>query len=154
MRIWRLVHQRWQHAAFDGEGSYRFGGRWTPGGVRCVYTSGSSALALLEVLVHMEKRHLGTTHRFFAATLADTVAVRHVDPDDLPASWSDTPAPVALHRIGKQWADDGATAVLRVPSAIVPGEDNYLLNPAHPDFRHIIIGEPIPFAFDRRLWKP
>lgn len=153
MRIWCLVHQRWQHAAFDGEGSYRFGGRWTPKGERCVYTAGSSALALLEVLVHMEKRHLGATHRFFAATLPEGLTIHRIAQDNLPEAWSDTPAPLSLHEIGARWVVDGKAAVLQVPSAIVPGEDNYLLNPVHPDFPRIAISEPIPFALDRRLWN-
>ena len=61
MRVWRLTHRKWALSAFDGQGAYLFGGRWNPKGVRCVYTSTSSALAVLEVLVHMDKRHLGAT---------------------------------------------------------------------------------------------
>jgi RES domain-containing protein len=56
-------------------------------------------------------------------------------------------------RYGSRWLRQGRTEVLEVPSAIVPSEMNYLLNPAHPDFRRIRVWRPLPFALDPRMWK-
>ena len=55
--------------------------------------------------------------------------------------------------MGTTWAREGKTAVLAVPSAVIPQERNYLLNPLHPSFSRIRIGAAQPFAFDPRMWK-
>jgi RES domain-containing protein len=81
------------------------------------------------------------------------VSVREVGETDLPRSWRTTPAPPALQELGTRWASAGLTAVLSVPSVVVPRERNYVLNPAHPDFRLIRPGSPEPFVFDPRVWK-
>ena len=76
------------------------------------------------------------------------------DQGALPPGWRDDPAPASLRDLGTRWLASKVSAVARVPSAIVPAEYNYLLNPKHPDFRLITTAEPIPFVFDRRTWKP
>jgi RES domain-containing protein len=63
------------------------------------------------------------------------------------------PAPEALKDIATAWINNSATAVLAVPSAVIPSEKNYLLNPKHPEFRRIRIENSIPFEFDSRMWK-
>jgi RES domain-containing protein len=72
---------------------------------------------------------------------------------DLPRHWRRYPPPAALRDLGTQWAAAKETAVLTVPSVVIPAETNYLLNPAHPAFGRIRIGDPEPFAFDPRMWK-
>lgn len=74
-----------------------------------------------------------------------------VDADTLPGDWRSSPPPFELRRIGDGWIGSHRSCVLRVPSAVIPHEWNYLLNPAHPDFSSIDIGEPIPFETDARL---
>ena len=76
-----------------------------------------------------------------------------VDPHKLPKNWRDYPAPEALKSIATGWLERSASAVLEVPSAVIPSERNYLLNPKHADFTRIRIEDPIPFAFDPRMWK-
>lgn len=151
MRLWRIAQSRRAASAFDGEGAARWGGRWNPKGVRCIYTSESSALTVLEILVHMEKHHFGNRHVLFELEVPDGVAVEAVSLGDLPTDWRRTPAPIALHQIGKAWFEGGRSALLRVPSALVPGEHNVLINPLHRDFPHIIIHDPVPYQFDGRL---
>lgn len=87
------------------------------------------------------------------ADLPDRVSRRSVDPSDLPPNWRTYPAPEALADIGTTWARARETAVLVVPSVVVPHERNYLLNPAHPAFSAIRVGTPESFAFDARMWK-
>ena len=69
----------------------------------------------------------------------------------LPADWTEEPPPPATKAIGDLWVKEARSAVLELPSVIILGEPNYLLNPAHPDFQKIIIGKPQPFSFDPRL---
>ncbi len=71
----------------------------------------------------------------------------------LPRNWASYPAPEALAELGTAWADSLRSAVLIVPSAVIPQEENVLLNPEHADFARIRIGAARPFSFDRRMWK-
>ena len=87
------------------------------------------------------------------ADVADGIAITHLAVADLPANWRRYPGPEALRDLGTQWARERKTAVLAVPSAVIPQELNYLLNPAHPDFKAIRLGKPEPFSFDPRMWK-
>ncbi len=151
MRLWRLCSRH--HAAFDGEGARLYGGRWNHPGAPVVYTSESLALAALEYFVNLDA-DLGPAD--LVATRAEVpgeVAMRVIAPRDLPRTWRKYPAPGALRDLGTAWALEGATAVLAVPSAVIPQERNYLLNPAHPEFRRIRVHPPEPFRFDPRMWK-
>ena len=71
----------------------------------------------------------------------------------LPRDWASYPAPEALAELGTEWARSRRSAVLIVPSAVIPGEENVLLNPEHPDFARVRIGQARPFSFDGRTWK-
>jgi hypothetical protein len=81
----------------------------------------------------------------FGVEISEDVAVREVRFEDLPAEWRQLPGPPALRDIGTRWAESGETVVLRVPSAVVLGEHHFLVNPRHPDFRRLSIGEAEPF---------
>ena len=150
MRTWRLVKAKHRETAFDGEGASTFGGRWSSPGFRVVYTASTAALATLEILVHLKRRDIIQPLVLFACDFADGL-VSSIEMDRLPRHWRLFPAPPELTRLGNDWVDSGASAVLRVPSAIVPTEWNYLLNPAHPDYAAIRIGPPLPFDIDQRL---
>ena len=146
---WRLVKTKYLPTAWDGESAARFGGRWNSPGVAVVYTSGSLALALVEVLVHLSAEILPA---YSAVPVEfDPALVTAVDAAQLPRSWRESPPPAATQAIGDKWVGSGASAVLRVPSVVVPGEFNFVLSPAHRDFARIRIGTPAPFPFDPRL---
>lgn len=150
-RVWRIVKA--QHRAFDGEGARLTGGRWNRKGTPAVYTSSTLALAALETLVHMEPDEAFESYIAIPADLAPGVQVTHLAPADLPRGWRDHPAPPELIDLGMRWIGRGETAVLAVPSAVIPQELNYLLNPRHPAFKRIRVGKAEPFSFDPRLWK-
>ncbi len=76
-----------------------------------------------------------------------------LDTSALPPDWKNYPAPTVLRDLGDAWLESLSSMVLQVPSAIVPDELNYLINPAHPDFSSIEIGDPVPFEIDLRLFK-
>jgi len=149
---WRIVRRRWATNAFDGEGARLNGGRWSSPGTRVVYVSESIALAALEMLVHLGHEGVLPDYVLIPCTFDEGVA-ETVPSDQLPRNWRTYPASPALQAIGDAWVISGKSAVLRVPSAIIPLETNYLLNPAHPDFQSITIGAQVPFALDRRLLR-
>lgn len=149
MRVWRLCRRR--HTAFDGEGARRAGGRWNPRGLAIVYTSESLALAALELLVHCDAALSPADLVAISADIPDSLPIERIERAQLPGDWRLYPAPEALARRGSEWAETGRTAVLSVPSAVVPRERNLLLNPAHTDFRRIRLAAGEPFSFDARL---
>lgn len=152
MRVWRLCRKK--HAAFDGEGARLAGGRWNRRGTAVVYTSATLSLALLEYFVNLGAADDAPTDLVsVAADIPDGVAITSVAIAALPRGWRRYPAPEALAELGARWVEQRGAAVLSVPSAVVPGERNYLINPAHPDFRRITVGRPEPFPLDARMWK-
>ena len=142
-----------KHAAnlFDGEGAFRFGGRWNTRGTRIIYTAGSLSLAILEMLVHLEDETLLSSYSYAAAQFDSELITAVEDFSRLPKNWNASPSPAAVQKIGDEWARSKNAAVLRVPTALVPGEFNYLIDPGHDDFKRITTGEPIRLEFDPRL---
>lgn len=149
--VYRLVKLRYQDQIFSGLGGLYAHGRWTARGRPVVYTSGSVSLAILEYTVNYRWRGWVPASVLGRATIPDNVLIESARSDDLPGDWSAAAPSVALQEIGDGWLERGATAVLRVPSAVVPEEWNYLLNPQHADFGRIVVLPPEPFSFDRRL---
>lgn len=150
---WRIVKKKYAGNAFDGEGARLNGGRWTSVGRPAVYTADSIALATLEVLVNIGVEAgilLTTSYVLFRVGVPDQL-VAETDPTTLPKGWSAPRAPPDLARIGDAWLDSMEKPVLRVPSAVTPGEWNFILNPLHPDFRLLSIGPEEPYSFDPRL---
>lgn len=145
----RVVSPRRARTAFDGEGARLHGGRWTSPGRAVVYVAATTSLALLETLVHAPSTLLPAYVAIpvtFDAKLVSTIEIA-----SLPRRWRSHPFPAALRRIGDEWLASGVSAALRVPSAVVPEESNFLLNPAHPDFPRISIGSPVALDVDFRL---
>lgn len=151
LTVWRLVTRRFADSAFSGEGARLYGGRWNHKGIAMVYTAGSQSLAMLEMLVQDEP--LRANYMMIPATLPDTLDIEHIDPTQLPSDWRDPTTRQQLRDIGSDWAKRRDSPVLAVPSAVIPAETNYLLNPAHPTFAEIEIGIAQPFITDLRLIK-
>jgi RES domain-containing protein len=147
----RVVTPQRAATAFDGEGSRLYGGRWTSPGHRAVYVASTTSLALLETIVHAPSTllpvYLVVPLRF------DSGLVARVEARQLPEDWRAHPFPVALQGIGDEWLASGRSAVLRVPSALVPEESNFLLAPDHHEFRRILIGKPFTLSLDARLGR-
>jgi RES domain-containing protein len=127
------------------------GGRWNRPGTAVVYTSESLALAALELLVHVALDTAPADLVSLAAEIPDGIAVERLTIEDLPRNWRSHPAPPGLADLGAQWVERDRTAFMAVPSAVIPGETNYLLNPRHRDFARIRVGRPARFDFDPRL---
>jgi RES domain-containing protein len=144
-RVYRILRKRYAKAPFDGEGAYRYGGRWSSPGFRLAYASGHLSLAMIEYFVHLDRDDPPPDLVVAAADVPDDVSRVSVSPGRLPATWRQTPAPVELASIGDRFARRRREAILVVPSALAPDESNWLLNPEHPDFRRVRIHPPEPF---------
>lgn len=149
---WRITKQKHAKTAFSGEGARLYGGRWNSAGRPVIYTAESRALALAEILVHLESAQTLSRYVVFQVEIHES-CIADLDVDSLPKNWRRVPALKRLQAIGDDWLASGKSAVLRVPSAIVLGEFNYLLNPLHPDFAKLQIHGPEKFSIDRRLAK-
>ena len=147
---WRLVRPAHAQEAFSGRGARLYGGRWNSPGVAVVYGSSTLSLAVLELLVHVPAS-LTPPDCVHIEFHFEEALVEKVESSTLPANWRDYPAPPELQAIGDAWMANRSSAVLQVPSAVIPLEFNYLLNPDHPDFRSVDIGQPRDFRLDYRL---
>jgi RES domain-containing protein len=147
---WRICPARLARTAFSGEGAFLYGGRWNSPGTRMVYTAGSQSLAALEMLVHTGDANDLVALKFVAIPVEIDEALI-AEAGKLPRNWAVYPAPPATAKLGDAWIQSGRSCVLRVPSAVIRAEWNYLLNPAHPDFRKPRIGRSVAFKFDSRL---
>jgi RES domain-containing protein len=151
INAWRLVKAKHVDTAFSGVGARLAGGRWNHPGTPVVYVSSTMALAVLELFVHLDRRSR-TTLRLASipVRIPDELVA---DRPALPPGWRAEPPPKATKDLGTAWLRAGSSCALRIPSAIVPVEDNLMLDPDHPDFQTIEIGTPQPYSLDPRLWK-
>jgi RES domain-containing protein len=147
---WRIVKRKLARRAFSGEGARRYGGRWNSKGVAVVYLAQTQSLAALEILVHADYAELLQHYVVIPVSMAPNLIIR-VDVSRLPRNWRAYPPPNGVRAIGDNWVAAGGSAVLQVPSVIVPSESNFLVNPLHPDYAKLKIGNPVPFKFDPRL---
>lgn len=151
LAAYRITKRRHLFGAFSGEGARLYGGRWNSVGTRMVYVSSTLSLATLELLVHVEA--LATVQNLFCFVPIefDERLVETAEKSTLPPNWN-SPEPVSDTQIfGDDWVRSMRSAILAVPSAVIPTETNYLLNPAHPDFFRVDPGESQGFELDSRL---
>jgi len=150
LTAWRICKRKHCKHGFTGEGARRFGGRWNSPGTPIVYVAGSQSLAALEMLVHLNAADLLAKYVLIPVEI-DEGLITGVSA--LPKNWRVYPAPAEARVVGDDWIVSGSSVVLRVPSTLVPSENNFLLNPRHADFSKLKIGEALEFEFDIRLKK-
>lgn len=143
MRLWRLV--RAPYAALDGEGARRFGGRWNSPGRALIYTAADAALTVLEVRVHLDLP---------LELLPDDYVLLGIDTGELePETGPSMTDPTRCRDFGDRWLREARSALLSVPSVIVPESRNVLINPRHPDAGAIRIAGRRAWTFDPRLFQ-
>ncbi len=148
---YRIFKSRFASSWKDGEGAFRYGGRWNSPGRRVLYGAENLAQAALEMLVHLQNEQLLLSYSYATLEFPEKLVTDVGDFIDLPSDWNSSPPPLSTQRIGDEWYDSSASAVLRVPAVVVPIGHNYIFNTTHPDFSKVVAGEPQEFAFDRRL---
>lgn len=152
-RVYRILRAAYSKNPLDGEGAYRFGGRWSSRGTRLAYTSSHLSLAIIEYFVHIDAADPPTDLVVIAVDVPDRVSRIGISVKQLPENWRQNPAPVSLARIGDGFVAGGKAAILTVPSAVVPSEANWLINPLHPESGNIRVKAAEPFQYDERFFR-
>lgn len=153
IRAWRLCQAAHQATAFSGDGARRYGGRWNRKGQSAVYAASTQSLAALEILAHVDTDLVPNDFIAFAVDIPDEIATECVALADLAPNWREAYPPLSCQTLGSTWIEQCRSAVLAVPSAIIPTETNYIFNPEHPDFVSLLVHPPTAFTFDQRLWR-
>lgn len=153
--LWRIATDTPEYEAHDlgGKGAEKTGGRWNRPGRPVVYSASSVALACLETVVHLNAAGLPLNRFLVRIEVPDELwqARRTLTPADLPVGWSAIPEGKDSLDIGDGWLQDARTALLAVPSVIVPEESNVLINPLHPQAAGIHAAKVRPWFYDQRL---
>ncbi len=153
MFVYRLGKTAYIHD-LSGKGAETYGGRWNSKGTALIYASGSRSLCAFEILVHIGATDdLPEDLSVIEIEIPDDIQIHYMDAAALPKGWN---APIGIYEtqlIGNNFVSTHKTAVLAVPSAIIPQEYNFLLNPRHSDFHKIKITATETFGFDQRLLK-
>jgi RES domain-containing protein len=152
MIVYRLAKKQYIDD-LTGAGARMTGGRWNSQGLPMVYTSSSRALCMAEVAVHLPLSILPKDYCIASILIPDAIAIEELDVKKLPKDWSKFPPLMATQKMGDRFVLGHKYPVLKVPSAVVQGDFNYLMNPLHTDSRKIKIKTIEPFTFDDRLFK-
>jgi RES domain-containing protein len=147
MNVWRICKRDRSELWQPPQAEDFQPGRWNHRGIPILYTTHNLSLAALEVFLHLDVGDAPEDLVSVSVEIPDTVKVLKKDPEELPPNWAAYPAPEVLRDIGTDWYRGGESAVLALPSAVVPEEKVYLLNPGHPDFKAVRAVEVRPLRF-------
>ena len=150
--MFRVLRAAYARVPFDGEGAYRYGGRWSSPGTRLAYASEHQSLAMLEYFVHLDPEDPPDDLVLATADVPESLRRERVEASAVPANWRDVPAPPKLAEIGDEFWKKGKNCVLVVPSALAVRENNWLINPQHSDFKQITINRAEPLSYDPRMF--
>jgi len=151
MIVFRLSKQKFA-SDLSGKGAEKSGGRWNSQGTALVYTSESRALCTTEIAVHTPLGNLPLDYQLISIEIPGYIQIMELAAEELPLKWKSIPHSHSTQVIGDNFVSEGKFLVLKVPSVVVPGEYNYLLNPNHPEFNKVKIKSIEPFNFDERLF--
>lgn len=153
MIVYRVEREKYLKTTLSGIGaSMTKGYRWNSFNTKLVYTAESRALATLEVSVHLDlSEDLPSDRYYVEIEIPDDIIILEVNIEDLPADWDSKPPTITTQTIGDDFVLENESAVLKVPSSIVPQEYNYLINPNHPDLTKIRVISETLMTFDSRF---
>jgi len=151
MIVFRLSKSKFAND-LSGKGAEKSGGRWNSKGTALVYTSESRALCTTEIAVHTPLGNLPLDYQLISIEIPNDVHIQEVASADLPENWKSKPYVYSTQVFGDRFVTEGNFPVLKVPSAVVQDEYNYLINPIHIDSSKIRIKAIEPFNFDERLF--
>lgn len=151
MRLWRIAQRKY---ALDRlcAGSALYGGRWNPVGVPALYCGASIAICALEKFVHVGQAVLPPLV-LVAVDLPDDCDIFAPTTNDLPVRWDELPTSASAQALGRTWLEGGQTLAMRVPSVVLPEENNVIVNPLHQGYAQVQLTLIRPFTFDRRMYK-
>lgn len=152
MKVFRLSKKQYAEE-LSGKGAAKFGNRWNSKGTEIIYTAESRALAMAEVAVHLSLATLPKDFMMIEIDIPKDVLISELSSKNLPEDWNNHPPNRSSQKIGDQFIDDMNFCVLKVPSAVVKGDFNFLINPYHKQFKKIKIVDITDFPFDRRMFE-
>jgi RES domain-containing protein len=150
--VYRVLRKAYARSPLDGEGAYRYGGRWSSPGTRLAYTSEHQSLAMLEYFVHLDADDAPPDLVLVTAEVPGDLPSQRITADELPSLWRRSPAPAEIARIGDEFVEKARHCILIMPSALAPHENNWLLNPQHADFRRVVVSGIEPLSYDPRMF--
>ena len=151
-RVYRILRGAYAQNPFDGEGAYRFGGRWSSPGTRLCYTSEHQSLAMLEYFVHLDPNDVPDDLVLAAADVPENLTRERIEVRELPKDWRESPAPSELAKIGDDFVRKANKTLLIVPSVVSVSDYNWLINPLDSDFRSITVKAIVPLNYDPRMF--
>lgn len=152
MRVFRLIRKKYG-IELSGKGAALCGNRWNSKGTELIYCADSRALAMAEVAVHLSLSILPKDYVMVEIEIPSYISIDTLSKEDLAANWSSFPHVLDTQQIGDAFVAERKNCTLKVPSAVVPGDFNFLINPHHPDFSAIRIVGQEDFPFDSRLFQ-
>lgn len=151
MRVFRLLRKKYP-IELSGKGAAMSGNRWNSKGTEIIYCAESRALAMAEVAVHISLATLPNDFVMVEIEIPNTVSVSSIPFEELPEGWNSFPHLLHTQHVGDEFVLGKKACVLKVPSAVVPGDFNYLINPNHSGFASIQIVDQADFPFDPRIF--
>lgn len=152
MEVFRLQNKKYP-IELSGKGASITGARWNSKGTEIIYTAQNRALAMAEVAVHLTLSTLPKGFCMITIYIPDDLVISILEVKNLPVEWNEFPENVATQKIGDELVRLNKSALIKVPSAVVKGEFNFLINPHHSDFEKIKITNQEDFPFDKRFFK-
>lgn len=152
MKVFRLSKKKYS-GKLDGKGAALSGNRWNSKGIEMVYTAESRALAMAELAVHLSLTALPSDYQMIEIDIPDSIMITEINVKHLDSDWNINPPSPSTQEIGNDFIHENKCMILKVPSAVVKGDYNFLINPAHKGFDKIKVKGASDFIFDKRLFK-
>ncbi len=152
MKVYRWIKEKYKDD-LTGKGAEKAGGRWNSKGQAMLYTSESRSLCTAEIAVHTPLGNIPLDYFLITIEIPDTIDINELEIVDLPIDWKAIPHSNSTQLIGDKFLEDGKYLLMKVPSVVVQGDFNFLINPAHKLFSKISIFKTEQFEFDERLFK-
>lgn len=151
MIVFRLSKKKYA-SRLSGKGASKSNNRWNSKGIEMIYTAESRALAMAEVAVHLTFATLPSDYIMMEIEIPNNLIIKKLDADSLKIGWNENPHRQETQKIGDDFINERKAVALRVPSAVVKGDFNFLINPYHEDFDQVKIIKSYNFPFDERLF--
>jgi len=149
MIIYRLAIETYKND-LSGSGSKLFGGRWNSVGLAVLYTTENISLAVLEILVRTDMQTIPISYHLIKIDIPNAIEPQFISSDKLKKDWKNDIG--YTQWMGDEFIKSANSLLLKVPSAIVDEENNYVINPKHNDFKKVKIVKVNKFQFDKRLF--
>ena len=152
MKVYRLSRKKYADV-LSGKGAALSGNRWNSKGVEMIYTADSRALAMAEVAVHLSINRLPKDYMMLEIEIPNSISAEILNIKKLSRGWNRHPPLAITQDLGDAFIEEGTHLFMKVPSAVVPGDFNYIINPYHKNFKKIKIINAVQFPFDERIFN-